>query len=134
MIFVDTGAWLALADAHDRDHSAATEFQRRIAQGEIGKQVTTNYVLTETVTIVRGRLGLDTAVRLSNALRSGSEVGLFWVEPVHHHEAIEIMASHVDKTWSVTDCVSFVMMRALGVRDAFTFDRDFAQAGFAVHP
>jgi uncharacterized protein len=134
MIFVDTSAWLALADSHDHDHSPAIESRRRIIKGEFGKQVTTNYVMSETVTIVRRRLGLPKAVELASAVRIGKEVGLFWVEPVHHQEALDLMAAHADKEWSVTDCVSFVMMRSLGLRDAFTFDRDFVQAGFIAHP
>jgi uncharacterized protein len=134
MIFVDTSAWLALADSNDRDHAAAIQFQRRIVRGEFGKQVTTNYVLSETVTIVRRRLGLESALRLSTTVRAGKEVGLFWIEPVHHNDAIDLMAAHSDKTWSVTDCSSFVIMRSLGITDAFTFDHDFAQAGFSIHP
>jgi uncharacterized protein len=134
MIFVDTSAWLALADAHDRHHDEAREVQRRIIRGEYGHQITSNYVLVESVSIIRRRLGLRPAMALAGAMASGKEVGLFWVEPVHHREAMELMASHADKQWSVTDCTSFVLMRSMGVRDAFTFDRDFAQAGFSAHP
>lgn len=57
MIFVDTSAWLALADANDRDHRLALEFQRHIVRGEFGRQVTTNYVMAETVTMVRQSSG-----------------------------------------------------------------------------
>jgi len=134
MIFVDTSAWLALADLHDRGHVAASEFHRRVVRGEFGKQVTTNYVMTETLTIIRRRLGLAPALSLANAVREGKETGLFWVEPVHHQEAIELMASHTDKMWSLTDCTSFVIMRSLGIRDAFAFDQDFVQAGFSTCP
>lgn len=131
---MDTSAWLALADSHDRDHARASRYQQRILRGEFGRQVTTNYVLLESVTIIRRRLGLPSAIRFSNAVRGGKEVGLFWIEPVHHHEAIDLMASRTDKEWSVTDCSSFVLMRSLGIRDAFTFDRDFSQAGFSTYP
>ncbi len=134
MIFIDTSAWLALADSHDRDHSRATEFYRRIVRGEFGKQVTTNYVMAETLTIIRRRLGLPPAVELANAVRTGREVEMFWIEPVHHHEAVELMSAHADKQWSVTDCSSFVIMRSLGIENVFTFDRDFGQAGFAGRP
>jgi|SRR5271170_460060 predicted nucleic acid-binding protein len=134
MIFVDTSAWLALADSRDRDHSRAIELHRRIVRGEFGKQVTSNYVMTETLTIIRRRLGLPQALELAKAVRVGTQVGLFWIESVHHNEAIELMASHADKDWSLTDCSSFVLMRSLAVRDAFTFDRDFTQAGFVARP
>ena len=134
MIFVDTSAWLALADAHDRFHPSATQFQRHIVGGEFGKPVTTNYVMTETMTVVRRRLGIAAAVRLANAVREGKETGLFWIEPVHHQEAVDLMASHPDKSWSLTDCSSFVIMRSLSIREAFAFDRDFVRAGFSINP
>jgi predicted nucleic acid-binding protein len=125
---------LALADSHDREHSRATEFHKRLPQGESSKRVTTNYVLTETLTIIRRRIGPTQAFALAKAVRGGKEVGFFWVEPVHHGEAIELMAHHGDTEWSVTDCSSFVIMRSLGIQDSFTFDRDFAHAGFTVRP
>jgi predicted nucleic acid-binding protein len=134
MIFVDTSAWLALADSRDRDHRGAIDLHRRIVRGEFGKQVTTNYVMAETVTIVRRRLGLPQAIELADAVRLGKEVELFWIEPIHHQEAVELMSSHADKQWSVTDCSSFVIMRSLGITDAFTFDSGFGKAGFAARP
>lgn len=134
MIFVDTSAWLALADSNDRDHQAAREFQRLLIRGDFGKQVTTNYVLAETVTMIRRRLGVAAAGTFSAGISQGAGIGIFWIEPVHHHEAIDLLTSHRDKTWSVTDCTSFIIMRSLEIRDAFTFDGDFGKAGFRVLP
>ena len=134
MIFVDTSAWLALADSHDRDHPRVRDFSKQIARGEFGKQVTTNYVVTETVTMLRRRLGLSKAVSFARAVEASREVHLFWIEPVHHREAMELMASHEDKTWSLTDCTSFIVMKELEIPAAFALDEDFAQAGFVVRP
>ncbi len=134
MIFVDTSAWLALADRHDRNHAEAREFGRRLARGEFGRQVTTNYIMVETVTLARRRLGLETAMRLARTVAASGQVTTCWIEPVHHTEAMDLMGRHPDKLWSVADCTSFVVMRALAISSAFTFDRDFAQAGFTVLP
>jgi uncharacterized protein len=134
MIFVDTSAWLALADSYDRDHEQALRFQRRIVRGEFGRQVTSNYVLNESITLIRRRLGVVPATGFSNGIGQGKEVEVFWIEPVHHRDAIELMSAHADKKWSLTDCASFVIMRSLGISDAFAFDRDFAQSGFRLHP
>ena len=134
MIFVDTSAWLALADSHDKDHARTLEFSRLIAKGEFGRQVTTNYVLTETVTMLGRRLGVEKAVAIGEGIERSEEVSLFWIESVHHREAMTLIAAHPDKRWSVTDCTSFVVMRALEIDSAFTLDRDFAQAGFTVRP
>lgn len=134
MIFVDTSAWVALADRHDRDHARTLDVGRRIARGEYGKQVTTNYVMTETLTLVRRRLGLSAAVSLAKTFAESDEVRVFWIEPVHHDEGVRIMASHADKVWSLTDCTSFVVMNALQIRQALALDDDFTQAGFSVVP
>lgn len=134
MIFVDTSAWVALADRHDRDHARTLDVGRRIARGEYGKQVTTNYVMTETLTLVRRRLGLSAAVSLAKTFAESDEVRVFWIEPVHHDEGVRIMASHPDKVWSLTDCTSFVVMNALQIRQALALDDDFTQAGFSVVP
>ena len=44
--------------------------------------------------------------------------------------AWELFRQRLDKTWGVTDCASFVVMKQLGIEAAFTVDRHFEQAGF----
>jgi predicted nucleic acid-binding protein len=39
-----------------------------------------------------------------------------------------------NKVFSFTDCVSFGMMHTLGIYQAFSFDEDFARAGFVMRP
>ncbi len=134
MIFIDSSAWLALADRHDRSHAAARAFYGRVGRGEFGQPITTNYVLQETLTLVARRLGSSRAGGLAASIRQSRQLSTFWIERVHHEEAVALMIQHEDKDWSVTDCASFVVMRALGADTAFSFDADFAQAGFVVLP
>jgi uncharacterized protein len=44
--------------------------------------------------------------------------------------AFELYRTHKDKSWSLTDCTSFIVMRERRLVDALTNDRDFRQAGF----
>ncbi len=134
MIFVDSSAWVALADRHDRHHAAAADFYGRVSRGEFGQPITTNYVIQETLTLVARRLGPSRAATLATSMTQSRQLITFWIERVHHDGAIALMAQHDDKDWSVTDCTSFVVMRALGADTAFAFDADFAQAGFVVLP
>ena len=46
--------------------------------------------------------------------------------------ALELFHKHADKEWTLTDCVSFVVMRERGVGSALTGDHHFEQAGFKV--
>ena len=46
--------------------------------------------------------------------------------------ALDLYHQHADKKWTLTDCVSFVIMRERGVTDALTGDKHFEQAGFVV--
>lgn len=133
MIFIDTSAWVALTDANDRYHGAARTTYARIARGEFGRAVTTNYVALETLTMVRRNLGVEAAERLATAFEHSNELRAFWIEPTHHHDAVRLMLHHKDKQWSIVDCSSFVVMRALAIENAFAFDSDFTQAGFRVH-
>jgi uncharacterized protein len=130
MIFVDTSAWLALADAHDRAHTSVIELYARLSRGEFGKAVTTNYVQAETLTLVRMNLGVEKVARIAEAFETSKELRTFWVEPVHHQEAVRMMLGHKDKEWSLVDCSSFVVMTSLQIRKALALDRDFDQAGF----
>lgn len=45
-------------------------------------------------------------------------------------EGIRLSASRADKEWSLTDCISFVLMRREAVSEALTGDCHFEQAGF----
>jgi uncharacterized protein len=46
------------------------------------------------------------------------------------HKGIELFRARPDKDWSLTDCISFVVMAERGLSDAFTGDKHFEQAGF----
>ncbi len=47
-------------------------------------------------------------------------------------KGVALYASRADKNWSLTDCISFVVMEEYGLTDALTSDHHFAQAGFRV--
>jgi predicted nucleic acid-binding protein len=43
---------------------------------------------------------------------------------------IELFSQRPDKSWSLTDCISFIVMEEHGITEALTADRNFEQAGF----
>lgn len=130
MIFYDTGAWYALTVPGDRNASAARGLQEDVARGVHGSIVTTNFVLNEAATLVRMETDTDTAVRLARGLLSRPTITLVRIGPDHFEGALALFERHRDKRWSFTDCTSFAIMHELGITRAFSFDRNFEQAGF----
>jgi len=53
---------------------------------------------------------------------------------IRHDYYLYDFRKYSEKRWSYTDCVSFAYMDEIGLEDAFTFDRNFAQYGKRVHP
>lgn len=132
-IFVDTAGWMACADAADPAHARATA--ARDAALEAGRVlVTTDYVVDETLTLVRMRLGLPAAEAWWSQVDGSTRVRWQWIDPSRAERARGLFFRHRDKEYSFTDCTSFVVMRELRLRDVLTTDRHFRQAGFQILP
>jgi hypothetical protein len=82
------------------------------------------------VTLLLVRHSHSAAADFLQAATSSESLQLQWVSPDRFHAAAAFFACHNDKEWSFTDCVSFALMHELNIRDSFTTDRHFRQAGF----
>ena len=132
-LFVDTAGWMALADAGDPAHQGA----RSARDGWLetgGQLVSTDYVLDETLTLIRVRLGLAAARAWWEQVEQSSRLRWEWIDLARSEKARGWFFQWADKSFSFTDCTSFVVMRELRLRDALTTDRHFRQAGFGVLP
>lgn len=132
-VFLDTGYLIALEASDDQNHAAARRhwrgFSRRLPQ-----LVTTSLVFSEVVTFFNTRGQHAKAVELGNMLLESPAVEL-----VHADESLLLGAwdwfqQYADKSFSLADCASFVVMRQRGLERALTFDRHFIQAGFQKLP
>ena len=136
LVFVDTGAWVALALRKDRRHlEASRHFQELLAE-RVGL-VTSNYVLSETLTRVRYDGGHQAAVMVSQIVDEAQErkrLSVKWVGPEIETEAMDIFVRYSDQAFSVTDCTSFVICKELRISRVFSFDKDFSVMGFEVEP
>ena len=128
-VFVDTAGFLALWDAGDEHHSRAVRLQEELARRN-RRFVTTEYVVDETVTLLLVRHSHAAAADFLQTIERSEALRLEWIDPARFHSASAWFRKHADKEWSFTDCVSFVVMRELRIRAAFTTDHQFRQAGF----
>ncbi len=132
-VFLDTGYILALELANDQHHATALSHWRRVSQNH-PDLVTTSYVLNETVTFFNSRGYHSKAVSVGNVLLESPSVDLVHVDESLLLEGWSYFARHRDKRYSLTDCISFVVMRESEIQTAYAFDRNFIQAGFIVEP
>jgi predicted nucleic acid-binding protein len=129
-IFVDTSAWFALANRRDPDHRTA----RGALESFRGRLVTSNFVFDETVTLCLYRLGRNAALRVGDELRSGNVADIARATGDDEVAAWGLFRERSDKQYSFTDCISFVMMKRLGIEQAAAIDEDFRREGFLVVP
>ena len=132
-MFVDTAGWMMTADGSDPQHSAAVVARDTwLKRG--GILLTTDFVLDETLTLLRVRLGLDSAERWWDQVESSPRVSWEWIDPERAEKARRWFFRWRDKSFSFTDCTSFVVMKELRIRSALTSDHHFVQAGFESVP
>jgi predicted nucleic acid-binding protein len=129
-VFVDTSAFVALVDRRDRNHGAAKRILKALSRGR-RPLVTSTYVLDETLTLVRLRIGHAVAVRFGEQLATTSWCRTLEVLEDTRAAAWQIFVRYEDQDFSFTDCTSFALMHAMGLTEACTFDRsDYRAAGF----
>ncbi len=132
-LFVDTAGWMACADAGDSAHaSACAARDSALEQGTL--LVTTDYILDETLTLLRMRLGLPAAKTWWAQVEGSSRVRWEWIGMERAEKARKAFFRFRDKSYSFTDCTSLVVMQELRLKQALTTDHHFRQMGFQVLP
>ena len=129
-VFVDTSAWFAYVNAGDPDHRRV----RDVLDDAPDRLVSSTYVFDETVTLTQARLGHRRAVAVGRTLLDPAIVDLLRVTPVDERTAWALFERRSDKSYSFTDCTSFVLMRRERIGHAIALDEHFAQEGFTIAP
>lgn len=125
-VLVDTSGLLCYHHRAETQHLQAKSLLEQAPY-----RLTHNYILTEFVPLCRVR-GLDVSKALDfvDDLTQNRAIEVVWVTPEIHNQAMELLRARPDKTYSLCDAVSFVLMRLKGVREALTTDKHFEQEGF----
>ena len=129
-IFVDTSAWYALVDSDDADHGKAAAF----FSANTTTLITTNAIFSETVTLIRYRIGHDAALSFGRKMKESTFVRLVPVAQADEERAWDIFSRYRDQDFSYADCTSFAIMQRMKIGTAFTFDRHFMVMKFVVVP
>jgi predicted nucleic acid-binding protein len=127
--FIDTSAFFALLDREDSNNRKAKNILERILIPQ-NTLLTSNYVVVESFSLIQHRLGLQ-------AVREFHEdmlplINIEWIDKAVHEAGISALLTASRKKLSLVDCVSFEVMRNLGIRKVFAFDPHFEEQGFEV--
>ncbi len=126
VVFADTFYFLSLMNRTDRTHARCIQFSQEHRE----TIVTTAWVLVE---VADAWSAPPQRIRAGGLLQELPRNPRFRIIPPTQsllERGIEFYIDRRDKKWSLTDCISFVVMENEGIREALTGDHDFEQAGF----
>ena len=130
-VFVDTSALYALLDRADANHKRAVAAWAGLLDGN-ERFLTSNYVLVESFALTQSRLGMDAVRLLQEDILP--VMSIHFVDREIHRSSVSAVLSAGRRDLSLVDCVSFEIMRTLGIKTAFSFDPHFKEQGFTVIP
>lgn len=125
-VFADTFYYLALVNPDDKRHQQARAYTASFN----GRMVTTSWVLIELADALANRSTRSIFLRTLAQLRTDPDVTILPPDPDPFEEGVKLYSNRPDKDWSLTDCISFAVMRQQGLTEALTGDHHFEQAGF----
>ena len=134
MIFIDTGAWIALSDRKDQYHHNAVAIYTKLKQ-EKERLLTTDYIINETVTRLRYDLNHSVAVRFLDSMErveKADVLRMICIDEPLFDDAISIFRTYDTAVLSFTDCISFAVCRKYKIDLAFAFDQHFIMMGIAL--
>ncbi len=134
--FVDTSWFKAYVDERDEHHRQARGLMDKMVARELAVKnlLTSDYVLDESITFIRLAHSHSKALEFARTTINSRLVKVQFVGEELFLESLDLFEKSKDKTWSFTDCTSFVLMMKNGVSRVFAFDPHFEQAGFHTLP
>ena len=111
----------------DAFHKPASRLLYRIEQGKVSTPTITDYILDEVLTFVRRRLGFGKSLEVMESILSSDTLNLEKVELGEFQAGIIIFEQH--QRLSFTDSVSLAFMNSKGIKEIYSFDKDFDGIG-----
>jgi predicted nucleic acid-binding protein len=125
-VSADTFFFLAILNSTDPVHPRAAALSREWQ----ARRVTTAWVLTEVADALARHQHRARFSELMELLRANPLVTILPASAQLFERGVKLFSERPDKDWTLTDCISFVVMEEEGIAAAFTGDHHFEQAGF----
>lgn len=131
-VFLDSGYLVAYENADDQNHRAAREHWASLEREPA--LLTTSFVFDEVLTFLNARGHHERAARIGERLLEDPFAQMVHVDEGLLREGFDLFRRRPDKGYSLTDCVSFALMRGRRIDTAYAFDHHFLQEGFLKEP
>jgi predicted nucleic acid-binding protein len=131
--FLDTSYILALEIKNEDAHQKAIQNWATLAISK-PQLVTTTYIFDEVITFLNTRNLHHKAIEVGHQLLESPDIELVEINKILFFQGWQYFQKHQDKSYSFTDCLSFIVMQNREILSALTLDRHFYQAGFEIFP
>jgi predicted nucleic acid-binding protein len=128
-VFLDSAYLIALASSTDQHHRVAVEIAASL-RTKPERLVTTRAVLLEIGSALAKPQFRSLASDMLGSFERDPGVEIVSLDDGLYRRGLALFQSRTDKMWSLTDCISFVVMGEQGLTQALTSDQHFEQAGF----
>ncbi len=132
-LFVDTSGWFPLVDPGNQAHAAVARAMRTAIKAR-RRIVTTNLVVAETHALIMRRIHRTAALAFLREVGRAPNILLSSSPELEATATSDWLDRFEDQDFSLTDAVSFSVMKQRGISDALALDRHFVIAGFAIVP
>ena|SRR5205823_6455496 len=120
-VFADAFYFLALLSPKDAAHQRALDFTRNYT----GRMFTTTWVLTEVADALAKPTQRSIVGQFLEELSAKKAMRIVATSDALFQAGVVLYRSRPDKEWSLTDCISFVVMQQEGITEALTGDHHF---------
>ena len=127
-VFVDTAFVIALVNEKDEHHEEVLDLSVRFLGS---RKITTVPVLLEIGNALAKNFRSE-SIEIIERFRTSKNISVIQIAERDFLEGFEMYKLHDGKSWSLTDCISFVLMKRFSLSDALTSDKHFEQAGFNI--
>ena len=125
-MLLDTSGLLCYVHQNEPQHQEAVELLNNTSK----KSLTHSYILAELIALALiRRFPRAAMLAFVMDLLDNPDIETVWVDEYLHREAMQLLINRQDKSYSLCDAVSFILMRQRGITEALTTDRHFEQEG-----
>ena len=131
IIFVDSDAFIALAKEDDSNHLKAVALLEKFTNNQVNF-ITSNYVFSETVTVLSIRVSHQAALDFIERIKSPENpFPIKRVDEDLEEKAIEVFKNQTSKNTSFVDCINIAICKELSTDTIFSFDEVYRKNGLS---